>query len=567
MSGESYRQGWLARRLTRRRFLRGAAGGALGLAGTAVLACRQEAPQPEEAPQPAGLIDFDANLRVGIGQDVGSMDPMSVAGAGGGGWPNWGGVHYQTPFTVDPQTSEVVGLVADWSWVDNNTAMLLRLKPGWKFHNGTTVTAEDLKFSLDRAVQRNTPSGYQSGVRGQLAAAGEATVIDQNTLRVELLRRDATLPFKMAGSLRIMSKAWVAQVGEDEVTRRAMGTGPFRFLSRIPDTEIRSERFDDYPIGRDARYGPRLPFVKTLVQRVMPEVQARVAALEAGELEVAWNVTVDVAKSFEGRRGYSVFYLQNDQPIVLTIDTFWDRDPATGAPNPWKDIRVRRAANMAIDMDTIIRTLLFGKEPYSYGFSRFTVGLPKEELERMRYRYDPAQARRLLSEAGYADGFDTVIMAPVGRWPNNEQVVQAIANYLRQVGIRASVQLVQYQQFITQLGERPFRGLIFTGIAGGVDPSVPARFQVHSKAPYVHYFDPQLSPQLDALIEQIEGEFDPARRNRLVADLVKKVYENANFVFLYEPTYAGIARGNVSYDVYFPTVFYPEYWNIKVLKS
>jgi len=349
-------------------------------------------------------------------------------------------------------------------------------------------------------------------------------------------------------------------VGDTEVANKPVGMGPFRFVSRTPDAEIKSARNDDFFYKRDEPYAPRLPYIANLVQKVIPEDTARTAALDAGEIDLAHNVSSYFAKSYDGRSGYKVFYLPNDQPMHLHINTFAERD-GSGQPNPWRDVRVRKAANMAIDLDTIIKTILTGKEKPSFGSSSVSFGFP-QDLAAKRFKYDPKQAKQLLTEAGYPSGFETSFFGPTGRWPNTEQVMQAAAGYLSAVGIKPKIQMQQYQVTTTELKQHGNVGITFWGMSGGPDAGPNFRYGYHSKGSYTNSYDQATG--IDALIEQSEQEFDPSQRGKLVGQVISKFYENASWIFLYEPIAVVVARDKIDWPIYSAILSLPEYWNIRV---
>ena len=570
---------WLRKartRVARRRVLTGALATGAGLAGLTVVGCGDDDDSGSPAatntqasgdttPQPtsAGEGDLSATLTSGIGSDVGSMDPESLAGTGGGNWPNYT-THFITALNVDQDTSDVVGYAADWEWADNNEAMILTARPGITFANGVPLNADQLKFNLDRELGKAEYNpDFESGHKSQFSSIGDVTIVDDMTIRLTMAKPDVILPSKLAGSYFLLEKGAVVDQGDTDFALHPVGIGPFTFESRVPDSEIKSVRFDDFFYGRDEKYGPRLPFIQKLVQRVIPEDTSRLAALEAGEVDIADKVSPDLAKSFQDRSGFQVFSMPGDQPMHIHINTR-DETGLGGGPNPWKDVRVRKAANLAVDLDTIIATLLTGTEKLSYGCAQRSVGFP-EDLKASTFGYDPAEAKSLLEQAGYADGFQTNFHYPVGRWPNTEPVVQAIAGYLSEVGIKSNIDAQQYQVTTTSFKERSNDGLTFWGMAGGSDPGPNFRYGIHGDGAYTMSYDPALG--LDSLIEQSEGAFDPVERKALIGEIITKFYENASWIFLYEPVTIDVGTDKIDWSFYNKVLSNPEYWNIKVKNS
>lgn len=569
------------RKLTRRHTLSRVGLVGLGTAGIAIVGCGDDDDDDDGSAGPSSTatsasqstatsaptqdsdVDLTASLTSGIGSDVGTMDPQAVGGGGGGNWPNLS-THFQGPLGFDPATSEVIGLAADWAWVDNNTGLTLKAKPGIKFHNGEPFNAEQIKFNFDRQLGRAAYNPKFGAGTSNLAAIGEVKVVDEMTVRLELTGPDVVLPSKIAAAHWQVPKAYVEKVGDEGFAANPVGLGPFKFVSRVADSEIKSVRYDEFFNGRDQKYGPRLPWIQSLNQRVIPEDAARIAALETGEIDLAHNVNSDIAKSFEGRSDFHVFVLPGEQPMHLQPNTTQETAPG-GGPNPWPDLRVRKAANMAVDLDTIIKTLLTGSEKRSFGSAQRSIGFPTG-LPAKAFKYDVTQAKALMAEAGFANGFDTNLYYPIGRWPNTEPVVQAVASYLEKVGIRAKLQAQQYQATVNGFKERTNDGLTFFGMASGADPGFNFRAGYYPGATYTLSYNPDLG--IDKFIEDSEKAFDLVERKRLIGEIITKFYEDASWIFLYEPVTIVIAKAKkIQWEYYTKVLANPEYWNIRITKS
>ena len=329
-------------RISRRRFLGGAAAAALGAVGLSA-ACG------EGGEEPAGQTNFDPNgtLRVAIQADRGHLDPQEV-----GGVSNYynGGAHFGTLFVPHPVTNNVAPHMATFEWVDNNSALIIRLRDGIVSHDGEPYDAEVLKWSLERVGQRGEYAGrndWTSGRKNFIDPLGEFRVLDRLTLRVEVARKDVSIPANMT-VINMVPRNYIKQVGDREFSLRPVGFGPFRFDSRIPDTETRSTRNDSYFIDSGAEYGPWKPWFKDLIHYVRPEPLSQAAGLEAGEFDVVPDMDLELAKQVEGRRGFNVVWIVAGNGHHVQWNTHVKTDPRTGGPNPFLDKRVRVAANLAV---------------------------------------------------------------------------------------------------------------------------------------------------------------------------------------------------------------------------
>ena len=259
-----------------------------------------------------------------------------------------------------------------------------------------------------------------------------------------MAKADIAFPVRL-GSLFPVPQAYVESVGDDDFAVNPIGPGPFKFVSRSADVNIVSERFEDFHRAVDANDGAHIPFVKRLVQKIIPDSQSRIAALEANEVDLVHNVPSDLAKQLDGDDRFKVFWLPGTQPMHVKMNSIPENDPNTGEPNPWRDVRVRKAANLAIDLDAIMANLLTGQERPSFGVSSKAIGFPAD-IESQRYGFEPEEAKALLADAGYPDGFDAVLHGPTGRWPNSRPVMESIAQFLTEVGIRTSVREARLRQ-------------------------------------------------------------------------------------------------------------------------
>ena len=189
-----------------------------------------------------------------------------------------------------------------------------------------------------------------------------------------------------------------------------MGTGPYRFVSHTDDEDFVFERFEDHflPIDYPVRV-PHAPHHKQLTVLVRPELQSRLAGLEAGEIDLADSLGPDVVKPFLDDPDFTVQFGPNINYCMQNLfPNLYAQTMEDGSPNPFLDVRVRRAANHAINRQSLIDNLLLGVGEQSLLTCNTAQGYPTpEQKQEVTYAYDPERARALLAEAGYPDGFDT----------------------------------------------------------------------------------------------------------------------------------------------------------------
>src|SRR5262245_32892414 len=286
----------------------------------------------------------------------------------------------------DPKTGKVgPSLATSWRAVDDTT-WEVKLRPGVKFHDGTSFTARDVKATFERVLDpdRKMP------LRGNHLKIKSVEAVDDHTAR---FKTDGPYPLfeERLTSLTMQSEKVIREKGHEWMQENPVGTGPYKLVRWNKKQEHLLVRNEDY-------WGPK-PFFKYVRVRIIPEQATQIAELIAGGVDIIKSVPPDqmdvISKSGSARVGTS--------PILRTAFLQLDQ-PGRGGPNPFTDRRVRLAANLAVDMDAVIKHVLNGLgdrvatvvNPMAFGF----------DPALKPYRPDPAQAKKLLADAGYPNGFE-----------------------------------------------------------------------------------------------------------------------------------------------------------------
>lgn len=550
------------------------AAGATGLAALTTVGCGDDDAKGADATidltggsasptAQASKVDLTATLKAGISTDLGNLDPQSIAGVAN--IPNTT-THFDTLFGTDAEKN-IVPRMASFKWINNNTALELKVTPGITFHNGEEWTAETLKFNFDRALERTTyhgGSGFKSGRKTILAPSitGEVSVVDPMTVRIEC-KPDVGLPGNIQPALLMVPMKQIMQVGDEEFARKPVGSGPFSFVSRTADSEYKSARFEKYFQNRESGSRPRLPYVANLSQVIRPDDQARLAALEAGEIDIAWDVNPELAKTFKGKDGFKVLYVQDGTGVHIQFNNQVEKDPETGGPNPWKDIRVRRAANLAIDVKTIVKKLGTGQEKLSYGFSSENFGYPKEIEQKPIFGYNPQQAKALLAEAGFGSGIRADLYIGTGRVTATSELALAIQSYLDAVGIKVNIKSQTFSDLLPIMRDHKIPGLFMFVVNNAAEPNSTMAAELKTGGVYTK----SSYPELDLLFDNQSSEFDATKRKEKLGKLWNAWYDNASWIFLYESVRAGVLRNKLDWKPETLVTSHAEYWNIKSLKG
>src|SRR6266853_71494 len=386
-----------------------------------------------------------ADLRIGLAADVTSMDPHFLNLQ-----PNiniaW---HVFDALThVDEDARLIPGLAVSWRAIDPTT-WEFRLRRGVHFHDGAELVAEDVVFSIERTLK--VPNG-QLGIFTRRIVAKE--IVDPYTLRLKTATPYAMVPYDL-NSVFIVSRKAAARSGpEDFDSGKAMiGTGPFRF--------VRFARGDRVELARNDDYWGAKPAWEKVTFRIVPTDPARLAGLLSGELDAIEQVpTADLARIRRDAR------LQTAQKvswrtIFFYLDQYRDRAPGladqAGKPlarNPLRDLRVRRALSEAINRQAIAERLMDGAAlPASNLVSPPVFGYAPDLKPEP---YDSGNAKRLLAEAGYPDGFAMTLSATNNRYVNDEQIAQAVAQMLARVGVRARVEVFPINAYLPKARKHEF---------------------------------------------------------------------------------------------------------------
>jgi peptide/nickel transport system substrate-binding protein len=392
-----------------------------------------------------------AELRIGVAADVTSMDPhfLNILPNINIGWQVFDALTH-----VDENARLVPGLAVSWRAVDRTT-WEFKLRRGVRFHDGTELTAGDVVFSIERTL--SVPGG-QFGTFTQRIVAEETP--DPYTVRLKTAVPYAMVPYDLDSVFIVSRKAAAGARAQDfDSGKAAIGTGPFRF--------VRFARGDRVELARNDGYWGGAPAWDKVVFRIVPSDPARLAALLSGDLDLIEQVpTADLERVRRDPRlqtaqkvSWRTIFLYADQRSARPAGV---TDPS-GKPlqrNPFADVRVRRALSMAIDRRAIAERLMDGAAlPASNLVSPPVFGYAPDLKPAS---YDPGGARRLLSEAGYADGFAATLSATNNRYVNDEQIAQAVAQMLARVGVSVRVEAMPVNVYLP----RARKGEIAFGMFG-----------------------------------------------------------------------------------------------------
>lgn len=425
---------------------------------------------------------------------------------------------YETLIRFDDQMRFQPGLAESWSVGADGRTWTFRLRAGVRFHDGAAFDAEAVRLNFERVL--DPAQGHRR--RSLFAAIERVEAVDPLTVRIVTAYPFGAFEPTMAHvSAAIVSPKAIARFGRElgYSAEATAGTGPYRVVRWKKDLEVVLERYDDYwgPEGRTRR----------IVYRPIPEAASRVIALEAGDVHAIDRIPPADVRRLEAR------------PDVIVL-----KRPSIGAQQfrfhckrkPFDDPRVRRAVSLAIDRRAIIERLLPGQAIPSTGpLTRMIRG--RADLGEIPY--DPAEARRLLAEAGYPNGFRTTITT-TPRYVMGVELAEAVAAQLRKVGIVASIDVLEWgviRQFWSGLRpeENPHEIFIMGAGASSADADWGLRPIFRSHPTNENNYGFYENAEFDDLVERAMREIDAERRNALYRRAQEIVYlEDPGAIWLFD---------------------------------
>jgi peptide/nickel transport system substrate-binding protein len=404
---------------------------------------------------------------------------------------------------VRPYPGQKMGPSLAESWRESPDGRMyeFKLRRGLKFHNGDPVTADDVKFSYER---------YKgAGAKEFQARVQQVEVVDPLTVRFHLKEPwpDFMTFYGTTATAAgiVVPKKYLTQVGDDGFRKHPIGAGPYRFVSHQPGVEVVLEAFPGY--------WRRVPNIKKLVMKSVPEATTRAVMLKSGEADISY--VLDGPDAEDIKRDPRMQVVASKHASIFWIEFADQWDPKS----PWHDKRMRQAVNYALDRKRINEAACLGFCPPA------GVIVPRVmdfALQVEAPPYDPQKAKQLLAEAGYPNGLDAGEFVGIPGFPT---VAESVVNYLGAVGIRVKMRPMERAAFYATWREKKLHGLFLTAVGNSGNAASRVQEFIQSKGSYAYggY------PDIDDLFQQQAREGDPKKREALLYKIQQLTIDRVMF--------------------------------------
>jgi peptide/nickel transport system substrate-binding protein len=321
------------------------------------------------------------------------------------------------------RNGQIVPWLAENYRAINDNTWRFRLRKGIKFHNGEPFNAEAAAFSVNRIIDKKFKTQRASYIEN----ISGAKVVDADTIDVMTDGTNAVLPVQMTQLVMVPPKA----ASDKGFGDAPIGTGPYKFS--------RWDRGREIVLALNESYWGKKPAIREFVVRVIPDAQTQIAALQAGEIDLVLDLLPEQAKL---------------APRFISVPaTEFSYIQFNAHKKEMANPKVRIAMNLAVDKEALAKSLYLGHGQPNHA-QHLSKGMLGYNAKLKPFPYDPNKARQLLKEAGYPNGFDVVLHAPIGRYLKGEETSEFVAAQLKDVGIRAKVQLHEWNAY-RKLGRIP----------------------------------------------------------------------------------------------------------------
>ncbi|WP_202621558.1 ABC transporter substrate-binding protein [Anaerocolumna sedimenticola] len=458
----------------------------------------------EKAPADEQSSDTPVNggsVVVGISQDLDSLDPDKAVAAG----------TKEVLFNVfeglvkpDKDGNLVPAVAESYEISPDGKVYTFKLRGNVKFHNGNLVTADDIVYSLKRCAGLLDTTDPAVVVESALTNVSDVKKVDETTVEVDLKEADTELIGYLTSA--IIPKDY------DKQDTAPIGTGPFKFVSYTPMESFVVEKNEDY-------YQAGKPYLDKVTFKIIPNADSAIMELLAGSVDIFPYLTDTQAEQLKDTFTIAEGHMNLVQGLYLN-----------NKAEPFNNVKVRQALNYAVDKQAILdlvaggRGSIIGSNMFP-GFAKYYEDLAD------KYPYDVQKAKDLLAEAGYPDGFSFTITVP-SNYKFHVDTAQVIVEQLKQVGITASIQQVEWASWISDV----YVGRNYESTIIGLDAKLAARdvldrYESKAENNFLNYSN----PQYDDILGKAIASLDDKEKINYYKTLQTMLNEDAAAVYIQDP--------------------------------
>jgi peptide/nickel transport system substrate-binding protein len=446
----------------------------------------------------------------------------------------------------DRQLNIVPGLATSWEQTGPLT-WRFKLRPGVKFHDGSDFAADDVVFSINRAKE------LTSQVNVYANAVGTPVAIDPLTVEFRL---DKVNPIFLQhlDALWILDKQWAEKhkvtkpldfknKEESHASFNTNGTGPYMLVSRAPGIKTvykRNPNWWDKPAGN----------VQEIVYTQIANDATRLAALISGEIDFVLDPAPRDIARLRGTGGVKIVDGPENRIVFIGMDQHRDEllYSSVKGKNPFKDVRVRKALYHAIDIETMKSKLMNGQSFPTGGITPSALASYGDAQIESRLPFDLAKAKALMTEAGYADGFEVTLDCPNNRYINDEEICITLASMWAKLGVKIKVVAMPRATYFPKL-EKHDTSMYMLGWGGAVTDAettmTPVLRSPGERGVGLYNYGRASNPKFDELAAASSVEADPAKRKDLVIAALREYTSQAHLLPLHRQVIPWAARTNV----------------------
>jgi peptide/nickel transport system substrate-binding protein len=455
----------------------------------------------QQTPKKGGEVKF------AIGTIVSNLDP--IKGSSGYDFITLYNM-FDTLVSWDNDLQAQPGLATSWETPDDKT-VILHLREGVKFHDGTPFDAQAVKTNLDRV---NAPESKVT----DLINVASTEAIDAKTIKITLKQPDSSLLLKLSDRAGMMVSPKVLENSGGEF--KPIGTGPFQFVSWVPNGEVVMEAFDEY-------WDESLPYLDKLTVIPMPDENTRINGVTSGQIDVSYPISTNNIPTLKKNPNISLDSSDQIQSWQMYLNT---------AKAPLDNVKVRQALLYAIDRDALNKAILLGlgKPAYQHFPEGYWANNPDVKLP-----YDPEKSKKLLKEAG-VENVELEIVYQSAAFP--QRLMEAVTAQLDQVGIKVKLVPMELTKGVTELfSEKRYNAGMFPW-TGRPDPQMTVQ-SLWGKTAFYNAGS-RNSEELDAIINKSAATYDPKEREKVIKEAVKvAIIDDAmNLPLVFEPATAAMSK-------------------------